>query len=171
MSESAGSPPSEPYSRAFENLVKSSGDDDDVVGLVAYALFKKSIREDSKAGIAATGDKRNPSETTVKTYRAAAEQLLTEVVGRAIDEATPEIQQSTILAAVEAAESKLECHITKRTDFFTALIANVAAWAITLAIAAVILFLAARPSIEQAIAEASKPKIAQPQVQPQPEKR
>jgi hypothetical protein len=161
----------ESYSRAFENLVRPSGDEEDVVGLVAYALFKKSIREDSRAGIATTGDKRNPSETTVKTYRAAAEQLLTEVVGRAIDEATPEIQQSTVLAAVEAAESKLEAHITKRTDFFTALIANVSAWGITLAIAAMILFLAARPNIEQAIVDATRPKVEQPPAKMQLEKR
>jgi hypothetical protein len=134
-----------------------------VVGLVAYALFKKAIREDSRSGIAPASDKRNPSETTVKTYRAAAEQLLTDVVGRAIDEATPEIQQSAVLTAVESSQSKIEAHITKRTDFVSALLANIAAWAITLAIAAVILFLAARPSVEQAVVEAAKPEPAIPQ--------
>lgn len=123
-------------------------------------MFKKAIREDSRSGIAPASDKRNPSETTTKTYRAAAEQLLTEVVGRAIDEATPEIQQSAVLTAVESSQSKIEAHITKRTDFVSALLANVVAWMITLALAAIILFLAARPSVEQAIVETAKPKAA-----------
>ena len=127
-----------------------------MVGLVAYALFKKAVREETRAGNAPSSEQRNPSETTVRTYRAAAEQLLTDVVGRAIDEATPEIQQSAILAAVEASQSKIEGHISKRTNFLSALFANIAAWAITLAIAAIILFLAARPNVEEAIVQAAK---------------
>jgi hypothetical protein len=144
------------YSRAFENFVSENGEEEDVVGLVAYALFKKAVREEVASGASRQSDKRNPSETTVRTYRAAAEQLITNVVGLAIEEATPEIQNSAVLAAIENSQVKLETHVTKRTGFASALIANVAAWAITLAIAAIILFLAARPSVEQAIVEAAK---------------
>lgn len=97
----------------------------------------------------------------MKTYRAAAEQLITNVVGLAIEEATPEIQESAVLSAIESSQIKLEAHVTKRTGFGSALVANVAAWAITLALAALIVFLAARPSAGQAIADAVQ---APPQV-------
>ena len=89
----------------------------------------------------------------MKTYRAAAEQLLTDVVGRAIDEATPEIQRSAILTAVEGASAHIEAHITDRTSFGSALLTNLIAWILTLAIAALILFLAARPGVEQTLAK------------------
>ncbi|MGK2910326.1 MAG: hypothetical protein ACSLE1_11100 [Sphingobium sp.] len=142
------------YSRAFENFVASDGDDEDVVGLVAYALFKQAVREEAAAGTAHAGDTRNPPATTVKTYRAAAEQILTEVIGRAIDEATPEIQQSAVLAAIDNATVKIEAHVTQRTGFGSALLTNIIAWIITLAIASLILILATRPSLEQAVVKA-----------------
>jgi hypothetical protein len=121
---------------------------------VAYALFKQAIREEAVSGAPAATETRNPSATTIKTYRAAAEQLLTSVVGRAIDEATPEIQRSAILTAIEGAQAQLEAHVTKRTGFGSALSTNLVAWILTLAIASLILFLAARPSVEQTMAKA-----------------
>jgi hypothetical protein len=131
---------------------------------VAYALFKKAIREEARSGIAQSGDKRNPSQTTIRTYRAAAEQLLTDVVGRAIDEATPEIQQSAVLKAIESSQAKVEAHITKRTNFGSSLTANFVAWLISLAVAAMILFVAARPSVEETIADVAQPnKLTQPE--------
>ncbi len=147
-------------------MVRPDGEDEDIVGLVAYALFKKAIREEARSRSSSSSDTRNPSETTVKTYRAAAEQLLTEVVGLAIEEATPEIQQSAVLAAVETSQSKIETHITKRTNFVSALLANIVAWVITLALAAIILFLAARPNVEQIVVKAASASSATSKVSP-----
>lgn len=123
--------------------------------MIAYALFKQAVREEAATGSAPAGDTRNPSATTVKTYRAAAERLITSVVGRAIDEATPEIQQSAVLTAIEGAESQIKAHVTTRTGFGSALLTNIVAWVITLAIAALVLILAARPSVEQTVASAA----------------
>ena len=125
------------------------------MGLVAYALFKQAIREDAAAGAAVSGDARNPSPTTVKTYRAAAEQLLTNVVDRALDAATPDLQQSAVLSAVEGAVGEIRGHVTDRTGFGSALLTNLIAWVVTLAIATLVLFLAARPSVEQTVAGAA----------------
>ena len=143
------------YSRAFENFVVSEGDEEDVVGLVAYALFKQAIREEAAAGALVGGDARNPSATTVKTYRAAAEQLLTGVVDRALDAATPDIQRSAVLSAIEGTTDQIKAHVTERTGFGSALLTNLVAWVVTLAIATLILILAARPSVEQTVAKAA----------------
>lgn len=143
------------YSRAFENFVASEGGEEDVVGLVAYALFKQAVREEAAVGAVVGGDARNPSATTVRTYRAAAEQLLTGIVDRALDAATPDIQQSAVLSAIEGATGQIKAHVTDRTGFGSALFTNLVAWILTLAIAALILILAARPSIEQTVAAAA----------------
>lgn len=151
-------PPAAPaergYSRAFENFVAADGDEEDVVGLVAYALFKQAVREEAASGAVVAGDARNPSATTVKTYRAAAEQLLTGIVDRALDAATPDIQQSAVLSAIENAAGQVKSHVTERTGFGSALLTNLLAWVLTLAIAALVLILAARPSVEQTVAKA-----------------
>ncbi|MEI9851378.1 MAG: hypothetical protein WDN24_11720 [Sphingomonas sp.] len=145
------------YSRAFENIVESASGDDDVVGLVAYGLYKQAIREEViKGGIPPTRAQRNPSRTTVMTYRGAAEQLLTQIVQRAIEETTPEIQRSAVLTALEATKSEIKSHVTTRTDFGSALLANFVAWIITLAIASFIIFLAGRPAVEQSIVNAAE---------------
>ncbi|RYF00493.1 MAG: hypothetical protein EOO77_33945 [Oxalobacteraceae bacterium] len=122
---------------------------------MAYALFKQAIREEAASGALPTGDARNPSATTVKTYRAAAEQLLTGIVDRALDAATPDIQQSALLAAIEGAAGQIKSHVTERTGFGSALLTNLIAWVLTLAIAALVLILAARPSVEQTVAKAA----------------
>jgi hypothetical protein len=142
------------YSRAFENFVATEGEEDDVVGLVAYALFKQAIREEASSGSSSGGDVRNPSATTVRTYRAAAEQLLTGVVDRALDAATPGMQQSALLSAFDGAAGQIKSHITERTGFGPALMTNLVAWVVTLAIATFVLTLAARPSVEQTVAKA-----------------
>ena len=126
------------------------------MGLVAYALFKQAIREEAASGAALGGDSRNPSATTVKTYRAAAEQLLTGIVANAIDEATPDIQQSAVLAAIEGATGHIKAHVTDRTGFGSALLTNIIAWVLTLAIATLVLLLAARPSVEQTVVKAAE---------------
>lgn len=123
--------------------------------MLAYALFKQAIREEASSGLAPQSNKRNPSATTVKTYKAAAEQLITDVVGRAIDAATPELQRSAILTAIEGSQSEIKSHVTERTSFGAALLTNVLAWVLTLAIAALILYIAARPNIEQVVAQAA----------------
>jgi len=148
----AQDPPS--HSRAFENFVETGSDERDVVGLIAYALYKQGIREEAISGTAAPGAQRNPPTTTVTTYRAAATQLLTEIVQRAIDETTPEIQRSAVLNAVETAKAEIKGHVTGRTNFGPALLTNIIAWIVTLAIAVLILRLAGSPGVDQTLVNA-----------------
>ena len=144
------------YSRAFENLVETNDDEKDVVGLIAYALYKQGIREEAISGTGTPGPQRNPPATTVTTYRAAATQLLTEIVQRAIDETTPEIQRSAVLTAVETAKGEIKGHVTSRTNFGPALLTNIVAWIITLAIAVLVLWLAGTPGVDQVLVNAAR---------------
>jgi hypothetical protein len=131
------------YSRAFDNIVQ---DEDDVVGLLAYALYKRAIREDAQTGQHSSGDTRNPSRTVVETYRQAAERTLSEVIGAALDGARPELQSSAALDAIESARATLSEHVTRRTGFSHAIITNVLAWALTLVLTVLILLAFNRPS-------------------------
>jgi hypothetical protein len=140
-----------PYSRAFENIVQGP---EDIVGLLAYALYKEAIREEARQGGAVDGSTRNPPPATVTAFRMAAEQRLTEVVKRGIEEAIPDIQQNAFTSAIAGLESEVKSHIDQRTSFATALFTNIIAWLTTLAIAAIIIFLLNRPSPEQSVAHA-----------------
>lgn len=152
MSETPGPAGPQRYSLAFEKFVDSRDGENDVVGLLAYALFKQSVRETARAGTAAPGDRRDPSPTTVDAYRGAASQLLTGVIDRAIEEATPEIQQSATLAAISTAGSEIKSHVTQRTSFGSALLTNIIAWLVTLAIAALVVITYSRDGVEETIA-------------------
>jgi hypothetical protein len=144
------------YSKAFENFVSTEGGNDDVVGLVAYALYKQGIREETlRSGQPPSPIQRDPSQTMVKTYRAAAEQSLTKIVQIAIEESTPDIQRSSVLSALSAAVVEIKGHMTSRTEFGYALLTNIFAWIITLAAATLILILAGRPAVEETLANAT----------------
>jgi hypothetical protein len=133
-----------PYSRAFDNIVQ---DEDDFVGLVAYALFKRAIREEAQAGQHSNGDTRTPTATVVQTYRQAAERTLSGVIDSALEAARPELQVSATLDAIETTKSSLREHITNRTGFFSAIVSNVIAWAVTLGLTVLILFLSNKPDL------------------------
>lgn len=132
------------YSRAFGNFVQS---DDDVVGLMAYALFKRGVREEAQRGRVSLGGDRDPPPTVVEAYRQAAEQRLAGVIQAAIDEARPELQSSAFMDAVEKSTADISNHITTRTDFKSALFMNLIAWFVTLGLTALIIWLLGKPDI------------------------
>jgi len=151
------------YSKAFENFVSTEDGNDDVVGLVAYALYKQAIREEAlRSGEPPSPIQRDPSQTMVRTYRAAAEQSLTKIVQIAIEASTPDIQRSSILNSIDAAVVEIKGHTTSRTDFGYALFTNIFAWIITLAAASLILVLADRPAVEQTLANAADRMTSEP---------
>jgi hypothetical protein len=61
--------------------------DDDIVGLLAYALLKQNIREEASRGIPVDRAFRNPSAVTISLYRGSAESKLNAFASRVIDEA------------------------------------------------------------------------------------
>ena len=140
----------ETYSRAFENIVENSGD---VIGLLAYAMFKETVRQDAGRGVLQDGKSRNPAPGTVDAFRSAAEQRLSEIIRQAIEEATPDIERNATVLAVSSAESEIKAHVDRRTSFKTALGSNLVAWLLTLALAAIIIFVSDRKSLDSIIAE------------------
>jgi hypothetical protein len=155
------------YSKAFDNIVQGPND---VVGLLAYALFKESVREEMQLGAQPNNANRNPPPATVLVFRGAAEQRLAEVIQNGIAQATPDIQRDAVGNAITATETalstkidgvgnRLEKHVTGRTGFGTAIVTNVIAWVITLALTAVILVLANRPAAEDIVTNAANSLI------------
>jgi hypothetical protein len=133
-----------------------------VVGLLAYALFKESVREEMQRGGQQNSANRNPPPATVLVFRGAAEQRLAEIIQNGIAQATPDIQRDAIGSALNATEgalatkidglaTRLEEHVTGRTGFGTAIVTNVIGWLLTLAITVIILVLANRPAAEDVV--------------------
>lgn len=163
MSEAAGEPEPVPgYSRAFEKLVQGP---DDIVGLLAYATYKQSIREAAQDGRTTDRASRSLTPAMVSALRSSAEQVLTEIVNDGIAQATPDIQNTATLATLNSHHSevltslqnegqRLEGHITKRTGFWGAFGTNLAAWVLTLLVAVAILYLAGRTSVEATLSDA-----------------
>jgi hypothetical protein len=133
------------YSRAFKNIVQ---DENDVVGLLAYALYKRAIREEHEQGNCSAGDTRNPSRTVVETYRQAAERTLEGVINGSLEAARPELLYAAA-DAIETARLDLRNHVTSRTGFGQAMLVNIIAWGFTLFITVVILALARSSSADQ----------------------
>lgn len=170
--------PAPAHSRAFEALVQSA---DDVVGLLAYATYKQSVREAVLDGQAvADRAARNLPPALVAALRSAAEQLLTKIVSDGIAQATPDIQNSATIAtlnsnraevlnALQDERQRIEAHVTARTGFLSSFLINLAAWVVTLLIAVSILYLANRPSVESTLLKSmDKPAFEQPPAKPLP---
>lgn len=159
------------YSRAFEALVR---DADDVIGLLAYATYKQSIREAALAGQAvADRSSRDLTPALVGALRMAAEQTITEIVNNGIVQATPDIQNTAtiatlnghrteVLSALQGERQRIEAHVNSRTGFLPAFLTNLAAWVVTLVIAVAILYLASRPSVESTLSNSMERPSAKP---------
>lgn len=148
------------YSRAFDNFVL---DQDDVVGLLAYALYKRAIREEAQAGQRSNGDTRNPSRTVVETYRQAAERTLSGVIDSSLEAARPELQISAASDAIERAEVRILSHVSRKTSFGQALLTNIVAWGFTLFVTVMILLATRGPSAEETLSDAAD-KVVGPDV-------
>ena len=124
------------YSRAFETFVEGSGD---LVGLIAYALYKQNLREVAAAGRQVPpAIERRPTQTESSAYRGDAERLLQTFAAQAVKEATPGIVAEGVGSAVGAARGDLEKLIRQRTSIGAAIWTNLVAWVITLAITVLI---------------------------------
>lgn len=140
-----------PYSQAFERIVQG---DDDIVGLIAYALYKRSIREDAMAGRTGSA-RRTVPDTMVSVHRNAAEVVLRRLVENAIEDATPEIEEQAVAAALGDTETRIKSHVSHRTSFGSALGVNMVAWVITLAVTFFIIWLIGRPDVPTTVANAA----------------
>lgn len=160
MTGDAPSTPSPPpdYSRAFETLVE---DPNDLVGLLAYALYKQTVREAVSVGRPILPPShRFPAATERAAYRGDAERRLQSFAAAATDEATPDIIARGVGVAVEAAKIELMQTIHRRTHFLSAIGVNLAAWVITLAITVLLLVTVYLPSWQSNLVD--RIKAAQP---------
>ncbi len=138
-----GSPSDPPgYGCAFEKFVTNG--DGDVVGLLAYPLYKRAIREAATAREVQPGNHRNPSPTPVNVHRDAAERLLTKVADDTIERVRPEIEASALRRSVEEAEVGIKAHVDDRTSFWTEVLAGGVAWVASLILTVLIVWLSGK---------------------------
>jgi len=116
----------DPYSKAFETLV--SEPDEDIVGLLAYSLFKASIRERAQAGQDVRGPLRNPTKTEAAAYRGQAERILETYAAQAIEDARPGI----VATAQSAAKTEIIAEIRRRTGWWPTIVAGMVVWVVTI---------------------------------------
>lgn len=127
------------YSKAFENMVNGP---DDVVGLLAYALYKQTIAEDSLRGHPPTPAQRDPGSQAVALFRSSAEQKLSNFAASVVEDAREGLQQTAVLDKLSDVEVKLKSHISEKTSFGMALVTNVVGWLVTLAITVIFILVA-----------------------------
>jgi hypothetical protein len=148
------------HSRAFETFVRTQ---DDLIGLIAYALYKQNLREVAISGrplpLAAA---RVPTPTEVSAYRGDAERKLQTFAANAVDMATPDIVERGVGTAIDAATLQLTEVINRRTSARVAIATNIAAWVITLAITVLLLVTVYLPDWQADLIEHLKDVQRQP---------
>ncbi|BCH62643.1 hypothetical protein RvVAT039_pl12130 (plasmid) [Agrobacterium vitis] len=156
------------YSKAFENMVNGP---DDVVGLLAYALYKQTIAEDALQGQHPTSAQRNPGVVAVALYRSSAEQKLSAFASSVLEDAREGIQQSAIIDKLQEVEGRVKSHVSSKTSFGMALFTNVIGWLLTLAITVLVILVAAASGVGDSFLsrfeKAMQPKQIEQTAQPQ----
>lgn len=124
------------YSRAFEAFVP---DGNDIVGLLGYALYKAHIREALAMGRPVNhGADRIPTDSEVRAFRGEAERRLSAFAESVIEQATPDIERTALVAAVDASRATIIAELGRRTSYRTAITANVIGWLVSIAITTLI---------------------------------
>ena len=96
-----GPPPKPAYSRAFEQIVKQP---DDIVGLLAYALYKKVLHTKMREGQTIPAPaQRVLTDTEIGLYTDQADRYLRLFSAKIIEQETPRILQSALLREVRKA--------------------------------------------------------------------
>lgn len=133
----------EEYSKAFINFVEAS---DDVEGLLAYALYKRTINERRSLGFSESDGKRDPQKQEIEIYRTQAVRYL-ETFGATVIEA----ERANIIAQ-GVRESTLELsrkleglskEIRASTGFWwPGVVVGVVAWLISIVLTILVVFAA-----------------------------
>jgi hypothetical protein len=138
------------FSKAFDNFV---GDNpDDVEGLLAYALYKRTIRDRCRNGAAATQViERDPPESEVQTYRNSAKTMIEEVMQIYEEEASPDWQQSYFEQRLGEWKGEIKSTIRNRTSVGGQIFVNLIAWAITIVLSLVIYYAVTAQDIDDIV--------------------
>lgn len=159
------------YSTALDKIAGSNPDD--IVGLVAYTLYKQNVREETIQGARNISTLNNPTDYQVAFYRRAAEQVVATYAAHAIDEARAEIQRSALLDRFEASEAEIMQHVTNSTGTLRSVWTNFLGWCVTIVITLVVFLLGLLPGMEDRlekmlIEQNAAPPAASSQTSPAP---
>jgi hypothetical protein len=127
------------YSKAFERLVKLDDPaDDDLVGLLAYATYKRDKRDYALSGENSEDDLKTHYKLLtpglIEQYRANAFRRL-EIYGeQVVLSAEPEIQERTRTEAITGSKDEIIRSVRDSTKWWLSIVLNVVAWLISLAI-------------------------------------
>jgi hypothetical protein len=149
--ENAGKPDNEPVYGASRSLAKLCSDPNDIVGLIAYGLFKQEqsewahSRRPSQAQVREHFDTLQSSRVSI--LRGSAERRLLEWVETLREdwheESFAEIRDSVALSVADNVEKSISqrlstdlVEIRNATSFKSALVANIAGWLVSLTITA-----------------------------------
>ena len=131
------------YSKAFANFVETP---DDVEGLLAYSLYKRTINERRSLGILVSNDQRDPQKHEIEIYKTQAARYL-ETFGATVIEAeragiiVEGVQGSTVESTRRL--DIISKEIKASTGFWwPGVVVGVVAWLISIAITILIVFAA-----------------------------
>lgn len=138
--------PSSGYSKAFQSFVEEP---DDVVGLLAYALYKSTINERKSSGKSVLlSDDRNPGRREIEIHRNQAETYLRTFARTAIDAERANILLEGINSSAEDIKACLNkltndiIGVTKeRTGFWwPGVVVGVVAWGISIVFTIIVVY-------------------------------
>lgn len=132
-------------STAFEKLVTPTDEsDDDLVGLRAYAYYKRDKRDRARQGTASEQELRQHhtilTHGLVDQYRESALRRLEAYAKTVVAEVEPDIRASARIAEIENAKIEIIHSVRTNTAGWQSILWNVLAWLISLAITVIIAF-------------------------------
>ncbi|HEX2018929.1 MAG TPA: hypothetical protein VGO17_08320 [Aurantimonas sp.] len=131
------------HSTAFEQIDQLDDIDEDVVGHLAYAYYKRDKRD-----LALKGDLNEEAlarhhltltPRLIHQYRESALLRLESYAEAVLDRSRPEIQEKTRIDAIQGVEERLSERIRSATAWWQTIVWNVVAWLISLAITFLVL--------------------------------
>jgi len=134
------------YNKAFQNFVPEP---DDVVGLLAYALYKRTINEQKISGrVAAPPDQRDPQRHEIDVHRTKAEDYLKVFAQTAIDAERADIladgikdAAEDIKASVMNSANDVKLTVRARTGFWwPGVVVGIVAWIISIIATIVVVY-------------------------------
>ena len=137
----------EAYSKAFANFVETS---DDVEGLLAYALYKRTINERRSLGLSDNNGKRDPQKQEIEIYRTQAARYL-ETFGATVIEAeraniiAQGVQESMFELShrLDGLSREIKREIRVSTGFWwPGVVVGVVSWLISIALTILVVFAA-----------------------------
>ncbi|WP_375459544.1 hypothetical protein [uncultured Enterovirga sp.] len=127
------------FSTAFDKLVRTDASgDEDIIGLLAYAIYKRDKRDLAVSGALDETHLRQHHKTLtpglVEQYRDGALRRLEIFSSAVLARAEPDIREAARVEAVERARDDIISVVRTSTTWWVSILWNVIAWLISLAI-------------------------------------